>query len=106
MLYESRQTRLEQLAAEKHRTVSAGLMRQCGTHLEKTCKSITEQRLVNNGSMVELQERGIRAYEGLGQILSLNELIAKMPVLSELFAQIEAARVILEKIAKINKMLK
>ena len=40
MLYESRQTRLEQLAAKKYGTVSAGLMRQYDAHLEKTRKSL------------------------------------------------------------------
>ena len=40
MLYESRQTRLGQPAAEKYGTASAGLMRQYGTHLEKTRKSL------------------------------------------------------------------
>ena len=39
MLYESRQTRLEQLTAKKYGTASAGLMRECGTHPEKTRKS-------------------------------------------------------------------
>ena len=38
MLYGFRQTRLGQLAAKKYGTVSAGLMRQYGTHLEKTRK--------------------------------------------------------------------
>ena len=37
---QSRQTRLGQPAAEKHRTVSAGLVRQYGTHPEKTRKSL------------------------------------------------------------------
>ena len=36
----SRQTRLGQLTAKKYGTVSAGLMRQYGTHLEKTRKSL------------------------------------------------------------------
>ena len=40
MLYESRQTRLGQLAAKKHGTASAGLMREYGTHPEKTHKSL------------------------------------------------------------------
>ena len=35
-----RQTRLGQPTAEKHGTVSAGLMRQYDTHLEKTRKSL------------------------------------------------------------------
>ena len=34
------ETRLGQLAAEKYGTVSAGLMRQYDTHLEKTRKSL------------------------------------------------------------------
>ena len=34
------QTRLEQLTVEKHKTVSADLTRQYGTHLEKTRKSL------------------------------------------------------------------
>ena len=40
MLYESRQTRLGQPAAEKYGTVSADLMREYGLRLEKTCKSL------------------------------------------------------------------
>ena len=36
----SRQTRLGQQAAEKYGTASAGLVRQYGTHLEKTRKSL------------------------------------------------------------------
>ena len=35
-----RQTRLGQLAAEKHRTISADLMREYDLHLEKTRKSL------------------------------------------------------------------
>ena len=56
--------------------------------------------------MVELQERGIRAYEGLEHISVLNELIAKMPDLNELLANINAAKEVFEKIPKISKMLK
>ena len=41
-------------------------MQQYDTHLEKTHKSSEDQHPVNNGAMIELQERGIRAYEGLG----------------------------------------
>ena len=40
MLGGFRQTRLGQLTAKKYGTVSAGLMRQYGTHLEKTRKSL------------------------------------------------------------------
>ena len=69
-------------------------------------KSLTEQRLVNSGAMVDLQERGIKAYSGLEKIPELNELIAKMPELLELFKLIKDAEEILEKLAKINKLFK
>ena len=40
MLSGFHQTRLGQPAAEKHGTISAGLVQQCSTHLEKTRKSL------------------------------------------------------------------
>ena len=43
---------------------------------------------------------------GLEQIHALNELVAKMPDLNELLASINVAKEVLEKIAKISKMLK
>ena len=52
--------------AENTEPISADLMQQYDTHLEKTHKSSEDQHPVNNGAMIELQERGIRAYEGLG----------------------------------------
>ena len=43
---------------------------------------------------------------GLEQIHALNELVAKMPDLNKLLASINAAKEVLEKIARISKMLK
>ena len=105
-MVEARQTALEKLHVEKYRIISTELMTQYDEHLEKTRKSLTEQHLVNNGAMVDLQERGIKAYSGLEKIPELNELIAKMPELLELFKLIKDAEEILEKLAKINKLFK
>ena len=58
-----RQTRLERLAAEKHRTISAGLMRKHGMRLEKTRKSLlaVARLQAGRGSRASLQaDRTIR----------------------------------------------
>ena len=57
MVYGFRQTRLGRLVAKKYGTVSAGLMRQYGTHLEKTRKYLpaVARLQAGRGSKASLQ---------------------------------------------------
>ena len=50
MLGGSYQTRLGQLTVKKYRTISADLVREYGTHLEKTRKSLLAVARLQSGS--------------------------------------------------------